>query len=147
MDVTAKQLPHLPSKVNRAHLASFKSLQGGVRFQGTLHPLGLWFTDLIWGLLVHHIVNCVKKCTRIDLTTIHKALTFFGSIQEDQNKVEQFHFLWNSCTICGTVPQFVKQRLKNVKQLPKKWNRCWKRVAVQQIVEQFHNLWNRFSYN
>ena len=59
-----------------------------------------------------------------------------GSIQEDRYKVEQFHFLWNSSTFYGTVPQFVEQRPKNVEQLPKKWNRSCKRVSVQQIVEQ-----------
>ena len=32
-----------------------------------------------------------------------------GSIQEDRHKVEQFHFLWNSSTKSGTVPQFVGQ--------------------------------------
>ena len=57
----------------------------------------------------------------------------FGSIQEDRHKVEQFHFcgtvpqfveqfhnLWNSSTICGTVsqkygtaPQKVEQVLKS----------------------------------
>ena len=28
-----------------------------------------------------------------------------GSIQEDRHKVEQFPFLWNSSTICGTEGQ------------------------------------------
>ena len=42
-----------------------------------------------------------------------------GSIQEDWHKVEHFHFLWNTSTICGTAsqncgtaPQKVEQVLK-----------------------------------
>ena len=30
---------------------------------------------------------------------------YFGSIQEDRHKVEQFHFLWNSSTKSGTASQ------------------------------------------
>ena len=31
---------------------------------------------------------------------------------------------------------------ENVGQLPQKWSRCWKRVTIPQIAEQFLNLWN-----
>ena len=79
-----------------------------------------------------------------------------GSIQEDRHKVEQFHFLWNSSTICGTAPQFVEQRPKNVEQLPKKVEqvlkagRCFTNCGtVSQRVEQlllkvacYFKMWN-----
>ena len=67
---------------------------------------------------------------------VNLLISYMGSIQEDWHEVKQFHFLRNSSTICGTVPQFVEQRPKNVEQLPKKWNRSCKRVSVQQIVEE-----------
>ena len=44
-------------------------------------------------------------------------MEIFGSIQEDRQKVEQFHFLWNSSTFYGTVSQFVEQRSKILDQL------------------------------
>ena len=62
--------------------------------------------------------------------------TNYGSIQEDRNKMDQSHFLWNRPTLCGTVPQFLEQRLKNVEQLLKKWTRSCKQVSVPQIVDQ-----------
>ena len=64
--------------------------------------------------------------------------------------MEQFHFLLNSSTKSGTVPQKVEQRSKNVEQPPKSgtgaeigallhelWNSSTIFGAVPQFVEQF----------
>ena len=66
------------------------------------------------------------------MLALYESETKIGSIQEDRHKVEQFHFLWNSSTFYGTVPQFVEQRPKNVEQLPKKWNRSCNRASIPQ---------------
>ena len=54
----------------------------------------------------------------------------YGSIQEDRHKVEQFHFMWNSSTICGTAAQKCGTAPQNVEQF-----RC-KQVLIPQIVKQ-----------
>ena len=48
----------------------------------------------------------------------------FGSIQEDRHKVEQFHFLWNGSTICGTASQKMRNSSQKVEQVLKAglWN-------------------------
>ena len=58
---------------------------------------------------------------------------YLGSIQEDRDKVEQFHFLWNSSTICGTASQKMWTAPKKVEQVLKAGH-CSKNM------EQFHNL-------
>ena len=40
-----------------------------------------------------------------------------GSIHEDRHKVEQFHFLWNSSTFCGTASQQCGIAAKKVEQV------------------------------
>ena len=88
-------------------------------------------------------LNTTRPHNNVHLLQIHLRVKLIRQYPSRPTKsetvplfVEQSHFLWNSSTFCGTVPQFVEQRPKNVEQLPKKWNRSCKRVSVQQIVDQ-----------
>ena len=59
-----------------------------------------------------------------------------GSIQEDRHKVEQFHFLWNSSTICGTVTQKCGTALQKVEQVLKAGHCSTNCGTVPQKVKQ-----------
>ena len=67
---------------------------------------------------------------------VNLLISYMGSIQEDWHEVKQFHFLRNSSTICGTVPQFVEQRPKKCGTAPHKVEQVPEQVSVQQIVDQ-----------
>ena len=68
-----------------------------------------------------------------------------GSIQEDQHKVEQSHFLWNSPTICRTAYQKCWTAPQKVEQVLKAGHCSTNYGTVLQFVEQFNNLWNGSS--
>ena len=59
-----------------------------------------------------------------------------GSIQEDRHKVEQFHFLWNSSTICGTASQKMWNSLQKVEQVLKAGHCSTNYGTVPQFVDQ-----------
>ena len=85
------------------------------------------------GLYLHVFLQILLPIELIQNSTFK---VFFGSIQEDRHKVEQFYFLLKSSTFYGTVPQFVEQRLKNVEQLPKS-------ETGPESGSQFKKLWKR----
>ena len=60
------------------------------------------------------------------IVQLHFRSPIFGSIQEDRDKVEQFHFLWNSVQKMCSSSQKVEQVLKA--------------ITVPQKLEQLHNL-------
>ena len=84
--------------------------------------------------------NCVSKFIVL--------LMGHGSIQEDRHKVEQFHFLWNSSTFCGTKSRKCGTAPHKVGQHPRRpspWQyprRPTQSGTVPLFVEQFHFLWN-----
>ena len=75
--------------------------------------------DIIcWSSKLHlEVITSTVQLTKI------MSVRLFGSTQEDRYKVEHFHFLCNSSTICGTASQKCGTGPVNGSQFHKLWNR------------------------